>query len=459
RVLSLNSGTWKIMGEDGYSYPAPRIQASLMVPAGKTTDADVTLSTATGAPTLALFDRRDGTESAGGTALSGQVARVIRSDPSTIASLDPIANQIANEGTTFRLRILGNRIGANSGFQFSVTGLAGATVGNDPVGDAANYRWISWAVPAGNPAPETYAVTVNATNGTTTLTQAFNLRVNHAPPAPTGGTFAATIAPTSGNPQAALASGNVLGAAPVDGDGDALSAFVVGSPLAGLSLQPSGAFTWSGTQTASAQDLTFDVKSRDPFNLQSAATTTVHITVPAGNAPPVAQDGYSVTAPRVIDLKNGLQRTFLSFQTATPSPLALPYARSGATATTGVVAASDADGTVVPMSFQATVTRVDNAGADIPLGGSPSALVTNWTEATATVDATGTVVNFKPRSGTAVLGGAPSLVFQGSSLLGTCNTNCLNANGSIGKYRITYTVQDNQGATSNAAVVYVNVTP
>ncbi|MGE0811685.1 MAG: hypothetical protein AB7N69_13905, partial [Immundisolibacter sp.] len=96
---------------------------------------------------------------------------------------------------------------------------------------------------------------------------------------------------------------------------------------------------------------------------------------------------------------------------------------------------------------------------DIPLGGSPSALVTNWTEATATVDATGTVVNFKPRSGTAVLGGTPSLVFQGTSILGTCNTNCLNANGSIGKYKITYTVQDNQGATSNAAVVYVNVTP
>lgn len=461
RVLSLNSGTWKVMGEDGYSYPAPRVQASLMVPAGKTTDADVTLSTATGAPTLALFDRRDGTESAGGTSLSGQVARVIRTDPSTTPSLDPIANQIANEGTTFRLRILGNRIGANSGFTFSVAGLAGATVGNDPVGDLANHRWISWTVPAGNPAPETYAVTVHAINGATDLTQSFNLRVNHAPPAPTGGSFAATSAPTPGSPAAVVASGNVLGAATTDGDGDALSAFTVGTPLAGLSLQPNGSFTWSGTQTAAAQDFTFDVKARDLFNLPSAAATTVHITVPAGNAAPVAQNGYSAAAPRVIDLRNGsaLQRVQLSFQTTAPSPLQLPYVRTGATATTGVVDATDTDGSVVPTTFQATVTRVNDAGTDIALGSSPSVLVANWTEATATVDASGTVVNFKPRSGTAAFGGAAVMVFQGTSILGTCNATCLNGNGSMGKYRITYTVRDNLGAVSNPAVVYVNVTP
>lgn len=461
RVLSLNSGTWKVMGEDGYSYPAPRVQASLMVPAGKTTDADVTLSTATGAPTLALFDRRDGTESAGGTSLSGQVARVIRTDPSTTPSLDPIASQIANEGTTFRLRILGNRIGANSGFTFSVAGLAGATVGNDPVGDLANHRWISWTVPAGNPAPETYAVTVHAINGATDLTQSFNLRVNHAPPAPTGGSFAATSAPTPGSPAAVVASGNVLGAATTDGDGDALSTFTVGTPLAGLSLQPNGSFTWSGTQTAAAQDLTFDVKARDLFNLPSATATTVHITVPSGNAAPVAQNGYSAAAPRVIDLRNGsaLQRVQLSFQTTAPSPLQLPYVRTGATATTGVVDATDTDGSVVPTTFQATVTRVNDAGTDIALGSSPSVLVANWTEATATVDASGTVVNFKPRSGTAAFGGAAVMVFQGTSLLGTCNTTCLNGNGSIGKYRITYTVKDNLGAVSNSAVVYVNVTP
>ena len=41
RTLMLTNGTWKLLGEDGYPYAAPREQATVLVPAGKTTDAQI----------------------------------------------------------------------------------------------------------------------------------------------------------------------------------------------------------------------------------------------------------------------------------------------------------------------------------------------------------------------------------------------------------------------------------
>ena len=78
RSLVLNNGHWQVLTEDGNSYPAPREQYSLLLPAGKTSDAQISVAVpATGVDkSLALFDRRGGTDNADTNPLGGQVARI-----------------------------------------------------------------------------------------------------------------------------------------------------------------------------------------------------------------------------------------------------------------------------------------------------------------------------------------------------------------------------------------------
>lgn len=73
RSLMLTNGTWRVLTEDGYPYAAPREQATVLLPAGKTSDVAMVAvnngavgSTATMG---AVFDRRGG-------AAGGQVARL-----------------------------------------------------------------------------------------------------------------------------------------------------------------------------------------------------------------------------------------------------------------------------------------------------------------------------------------------------------------------------------------------
>lgn len=79
RSLMLTDGTWQLLTEDGSRYAAPREQATMLLPAGKTSDAAIV---AAGPETLgdmryagAMFDRRAGTDNGDGSALGGQVAR------------------------------------------------------------------------------------------------------------------------------------------------------------------------------------------------------------------------------------------------------------------------------------------------------------------------------------------------------------------------------------------------
>lgn len=411
RTLMLTNGTWKLLGEDGYPYAAPRVQATVLVPAGKTTDAQIIATVpATGVDrSVALFDRRGGTDNADGSALGGQVARVAQSAP-VGPSIEPIAAQVVNEGSSLALQVQSANI--TGGYALSTTA-PGMTI--SPTG------LIAWAAPLGTGVPTAFDVTVSGSDGSTTAAQTFNVRVNHTP----------SIAPSG---PIAVAHGTVTIAAPgvlagaADPDGDALSSVQTAAASAGtLSLNTNGSYTWTGPQPATGSSpVTFSVAARDPFGLQSAPTT-VTLDV-AANVAPVANNVAALATPLAITLKGTvLQRTNLAYQLTAPSPLQRPYA--------SLVSASDADGQVAPASFTASVVRVRSDT------GAPIGLPLGYTESSATVSADGTTITFVPRN----LGGL--------IVLGTVNGGA----SSLGVYRITYTVRDDQGRISNTAVTFVRV--
>jgi len=412
RSLMLNNGTWKLLTEDGNAYAAPREQATVLLPAGKTSDALLISNAASNGSvsrSLAFFDRRGGTDNADGSALGGQVARLALSAP-TGPALQAIPNQVVNEGTAMSLQVLGSNITA--GYTLSGTLPAGMAIGNAGL--------ITWPVPFGTPVPTAYDVTVNGSDGATTVSQSFNLRVNHTPTIAASGPYAVTHGSVT-----VPAAGLLTGAA--DPDLDPLSAVPAAAASAGtLALNANGSFTWTGPQPASGTSaVTFGVAARDPNGLLSAPTTvTLNV---AANVAPVAGSG-SLASPTAITLKgNALQRLSLAYQLTAPSPLQLGFAT--------LVTASDADGQVAPATFQASVTRVTSGtGAVIALPG-------GYAEASAQVSADGSTLTFRPRS------------IAGLLVLGTLN----GASSSLGVYRITYTVKDDQGLPSNTATLYVRI--
>jgi FtsP/CotA-like multicopper oxidase with cupredoxin domain len=174
RSLVLNSGTWKVMGENGYAYPMPREQASLLMPAGTTADADLGVQVNGGGVAvqrLAFFDRRAGVRNADSALAGGMLARIVNTDG---PALDPIANQIVNEGTTYNQQAQGHNV-TSYGLGAGPAGLTVSTTGA-----------IAWPVAIGATGG---AVQVTATNGTTTVSQGFALVVNHAPVAAADGSL------------------------------------------------------------------------------------------------------------------------------------------------------------------------------------------------------------------------------------------------------------------------------
>jgi hypothetical protein len=420
RSLVLNSGTWKLLTEDGNAYPAPREQASVLLPAGKTSDALLISAAPTNGTTnasVALFDRRGGTDNADGAGMGGQVARLVQSGPSG-PFITPIPGQVANEGTTFALQVQG---GGVASYALS-NPPAGMTISNLP----ASFGAITWPVPLGTTLAAGYAVTVADTGGNASAS--FGLRVNHAP----------TIAQTG---PIAVAHGTVTIAAPgvlagaTDPDaGDTLSAVQTAAPGAGvLALNAGGGYTWTGAQPATGSTtVTFAVAARDAYGLTSIPrTVTLNV---AANVAPVASNGGSFSAPKATISRKGnaLQQLSLAYQLTPPSPFDLGYA--------SLVTATDADGTVSANTFTATVTKVNGiTGAVLALAGG--------NEASAIVSADGATISFLPR--TVTLLGVKSF-----NLVGNANTS---ASASLGVYRITYTVKDDQGLASNVATLFVRV--
>jgi Bacterial Ig domain len=417
RSLMLNSGTWKLLTEDGNPYAAAREQATVLLPANKTSDALLISAAASDGSTsrsLAIFDRRGGTDNFDGSSLGGQVARLAVSAP-LVPSIQPIANQVVNEGTTLSLQVLASNVPAG----YSLTGILPAGMAISAAG------LITWPAPLGTPVPTAYNVTVNGSDGTTTVAQSFNVRVNHTP------TIAA-IAPI------AVAHGSVTIAAPgvlagaTDPDSDLpLIAVQTLAPSSGaLTLNTNGSYTWSGPQPATGSTVvSFSVAARDPLGLQSAATA-VTLNVAANVAPTAGNDTYTITLARL----------------ALPAPFNLPFPVNTApqvAALTRTISPTlsandtDADGSVVATSITLVPLSARRINPASPVGCTNNcvtlALPAGQAEATVTFNTVAGTFMFTPRRGTATQ--IPV----------------------AGTYEFRYTVRDDQNALSNQAVVRVTV--
>lgn len=107
RTLMLTDGTWQVLTEDGNRYAAPREQATLLLPAGKTSDAAIA---AAGPATVgemryagAMFDRRAGTDNGDGSALGGQVARFAMTNQAGPLNRPPVVNAGPDQTLNFPL--------------------------------------------------------------------------------------------------------------------------------------------------------------------------------------------------------------------------------------------------------------------------------------------------------------------------------------------------------------------
>jgi len=426
RTLMLNNGTMRLLGEDGYPYPAPREQSTVLVPAGKTTDAQVIAAvSATGVNrAVALFDRRAGTDNGDGRMFGGQVARLAQT-LSTGPQLDPVGPQVANEGNVFSLQLVGAGVATYS----LQSGPAGALV--SPTG------LLTWTVPTGTPAPTQESFVVAASDGASTVTQAFGVRINHRP------FLSAPVPATVSTGTFSVAAPGLLSSG-VDADSDTLRAVQVSAPTSGtVSLQPDGSYTWNGPQPATGTStVTFSVASRDVYGLQSTPVT-VSLNVESANAAPVAVNDGSYTsattyaaAATVTLVRGGVGGTGNGRLDLTPD--------SAQQVAVSTLTANDTDdGAIVPATFAVvpftaggtpvgrvvSATRINlNNGADAPLG-------TTLNEATATVAAG--IITFTPR--TAITN--PNVVPLAQ----------------YGLYRIRYTVGDDRGAVSNQATAYILV--
>ncbi|MEQ1686122.1 MAG: hypothetical protein ABL916_20940 [Burkholderiaceae bacterium] len=417
RSLVLNRGMWSLVGEDGYDYAAPREQASLLLPAGKTTDANIVVADPVPGARLALFDNRDGSENTGGTTLAGgQVARIVTS-ATTSPFLEPINDQVAAEAVAFLLQAV-----ATNTLSYTLNGaLPGMTIDGSGL--------LSWPSPTG--AGGTVTVNAWATAGGTgaRMSRTFNIKViNHKPVMTTP-------------PAYRVVSGALTVAAPgllafaSDADGDAMTAAQVGGPLAGLTLAANGGFSFSEARPATDQVRTFQAMALDATGLQSAPVpVTLNL---IANVPPVANTDGTPTA---------------AIQTIT-------VARNGTSTTTGSIIATP----LANRQFAPTVLTTNDSDAETSVSASTLA-IQSWSRTSAPV---GTIVT-ATRVGT---GGAEvalpttqneaAVVFSLGTLTFTPRTTRLSGdvvpNNGLGMYQIRYTVKDTDGATSNVATAYILV--
>lgn len=439
RSLMFTSGTVKLLTEDGRPYPAPQEHATVLLPAGKTSDALLTANPpATGIDrSLGLFDRRGGAD-------GGQIARLALSVP-VGPVMQPLGNQVVNEGAAMALQVQGVNLSPGSYVLTSTSAVPAGMV-------ISSTGLISWPVPVGTAVPTAYDLTVSAGDGTTTVSQSFNLRVNHTP------TIGATGPIAVSHGTVTIAAPGVLAGAS-DPDTDALSAVQTAAASAGtLTLNANGSYTWSGPQPASGSSpVTFGVAARDPYGLQSASTT-VTLNVAANAAPVANNDGTSLTGRQTITLAAGTLSVKAPLS-ITPNPLNLATQPNGnlQIPLANILANdTDADGRVTNLQVvsitRGTVSSTTGAFSAVALpttGGT-------WAEASITTapvgDGTGTI-RFVPRTRTNTVAGSVVVGFPTGTLLdgGALQT-------SLGVYRVIYRAVDDQGlASTNTATFYVVV--
>jgi len=179
RSLMLTNGTWRLLTEDGHPYAAPREQATVLLPAGKTGDVAMLAVNAgavgTTATMGALFDRRGGAAGAGAAPLGGQVARLAVTNAASV-NHPPVVSAGADQ----QLVYLGSPLSAT---------LAG-TASDDGANAPLQLTWrasgpaaVALSTPTGTStvatftAPGTYTLSLSAFDGEFTTVDEAIVRV------------------------------------------------------------------------------------------------------------------------------------------------------------------------------------------------------------------------------------------------------------------------------------------
>jgi FtsP/CotA-like multicopper oxidase with cupredoxin domain len=401
---------WRVIAEDGQRYTNPAVQHSVELTAGKTADVMVDLPTPLNLTTpnrlLSIYDRRFGTDNLDGAALGGAVARLKLIQAGSQLAINPIPDQNALQDSPFAVQAI-----ANGPATFS---LAAAPAGMTISAATGQISWLPGNVAAQRAcAPTlTHQVAVEAQSllGPTTTTRTFNVTVANKNDAPVAQAYSYNAPGGVLNVSAAQGLLSVQ----ADPDCDPLTAAVVGTPLAGLTLNPNGAFTYAGGPpplTAQTRSFQYRLTESTTSPALQSNTATVSINVPANSAPVAGADSFVTSAANFL-----LTTSTIRLNNPSPNNLFL-FSSFNVHAND-----TDSDGVIDPTTIAITT-------------------VTYSTTATPTnVAATGTTVVYNAANG--------QLTFKPSR------------NGLVprtGYYTFTYTVKDNSGAPSNSATVTVRV--
>jgi VCBS repeat-containing protein len=413
RSLVLNSGTWKLLTEDGSPYAAPREQATVLLPAGKTSDAMLTSSAPTNGTTntsVAIFDRRGGTDNGDGTTMGGQIARLAQAGP-VGSFISPISAQVANEGAPYSLQVLGS-------------GITAYTVAGGPAGlTITSGGLINWVVPTGTAVPTNYTLNVGGVGTTPVTPVSFTLRVNHAPTIAQTGPIAVTHGSVT-----IPAAGVLAGATDPDGDAPLTAVLSTAASAGNLTLNADGSYAWTGAQPATGSTaVTFSVAARDPFLLTSTPKT-VTLNVAANAAPVAVNDAYTLTRAGggLLPINNATQIAALTRPVST-------------------LTANDTDDGSINAT---TIARV----SPVPPLVAPSTVTARRINPNSPAACTSNCVTINPGVGQT----QASVTFNANGTF-TLIPHALLTLPVAGTYEFRYTVRDDQNALSNQAIVRVTV--
>jgi parallel beta-helix repeat protein len=262
----------KLIAEDGNVFPDRKTQNDVLLGAGKTMDAIATITQKEGTfdRTYPVFDRMLDLTSGGSDHDSGMLAylKVGNGSADQGPGSGPTANNdifAVGKGTPFSGNVLGNDLGVNDAKLVSSAQNGTVTLSSD-----GSFTYTPNAHFSG-PDMFAYSALTGVSNvAIVTLNVAFG---NEAPIAANDGTFSNNV-----GMQISVTKPGVLGN-DTDYDGDTLTAVVAGSPLAGLTLNSDGSFSYSGP----AGDYTFQYQARDASGtLSNIATVTLHMSSVSG---------------------------------------------------------------------------------------------------------------------------------------------------------------------------------
>jgi VCBS repeat-containing protein len=305
--------------------------------------------------------------------------------------------------------------------------------------------------------------TVNDNKGATSIPATVSITLTNIPP--TANDDAATIAAGGSGAITVLANDS-------DSDGtiDATTVTIGTGPTCGTAVPDAvtGVVTYTNTNPACTSDaFTYTVNDN-----KGATSNIATVNITLTNAAPTAVADAATIAANGSGAINVLANDSDSDGTLDPTTVTIGTAPACGTAVpnpaTGVVTYTNTDPTCTSDSFIYTVrdnkgaasnaatvsitlsniapTAVDDAAAISANGSGAINVLTNDSDSDGTLDATTVTIGTAPTCGTAV----PDAV---TGVVTYTNTNTACASDSF-----TYTVNDNKGATSNAATVTITIT-